>query len=225
MLWKELQNPENAPGRRFRAGMALADFTPPVATKTSDEWETVARFLAEQLLAEVKFNPGSFDAWLSVCAGLQGVLADPLQSVFLDRQRSQEDRSKSAVILSVLMRGRPQQLVDLALSAEAYQYTHMITAIRKGGTQSQSALEIAYNQPPATASEPIERQVADRRRKAHAAITLLEFQQTSPLIAVLSAADDPDLTHQAEYRLSELAVYADALHQLLPNATIPIRAA
>ncbi|MFO1019393.1 MAG: serine/threonine-protein kinase [Planctomycetales bacterium] len=101
-LWKELQNEESSPAHRFSAGLALVRVAPPPETSPPQRWQQQFKFLADQLVLQVKSNPGSFDFWVEALLPIRKHLFDPLRETFLSN--NQIDRSEAANILGVLAR-------------------------------------------------------------------------------------------------------------------------
>jgi serine/threonine protein kinase/formylglycine-generating enzyme required for sulfatase activity len=222
-FWAMLQDPLIAADRRFRAGLALGSFAPPSESSPDQKWQAASKELSHQLLAEILLDPGSYEPWIHEAGPLRHLLQPSLFDLFLDNDSSPENRANTASVLGDLMNDQPDALVKLVLNAEPSQYIRLAPVLKELGASGQSALESAYSKALATEQEPLDVRVESRRRKGAAAIALLEFEQTGPLMAVLSAIEDPDLTHQAEYHLSQLNVHSEILFDLLPSADPVLR--
>ncbi|MCA9009232.1 MAG: SUMF1/EgtB/PvdO family nonheme iron enzyme [Planctomycetaceae bacterium] len=234
-LWLLLNDSATPASKRFRAGLALGDLDPPSEALPEQKWQDVATFMSHQLLEEIASDPRAFAPWMLECHPLRNLLHAPLKTAFLDKARGTGDRAVTASILAELLNDQAQPLAELLLDADSSQYHRLIPALTELGVSAQSALETAYSRPlPAQSKseiDPVERHrqieaaVESRRRKGAAAIALLEFGQTGPLISVLTAVEDPDLTHQTEYRLSQLSVHPEMLFELMNSADTTLKAA
>ncbi len=223
-FWALLQNPQTPADQQFRAGLALGSFAPPSESSPDEKWQSASKLLSEQLLAEIQRDPGSYEPWIHEAWPLRHLLQPALLDLFLDKDGSPENRAETASVLGDLVYDQPESLVKLVLNSQPSQYIRLAPVLKNLGTSGQSALESAYSNALAPEQEPLHVRVESRRRKGAAAIALLEFGQTGPLMAVLSAIEDPDLTHQAEYRLSQLNMHPEILFDLLPSADTVLRA-
>jgi len=222
-LWVLLQDPQITEDRRFRAALALADFAPPSETSPDEKWQVVSKFVSNQLLAEIRSNPGAYEPWIRETRPLRNLLRPALEDLFLDKDSSPENRAETAAVIGSLLDDQAEILAKLILKSEPSQYQRLAPVLEQLGASGQSALESAYSKALVNESKPLDVYVESRRRKGAAAIALLEFEQTGPLMAVLAAIEDPDLTHQAEYRLSQLNVHPEILFELLPTANTVLR--
>jgi serine/threonine protein kinase/formylglycine-generating enzyme required for sulfatase activity len=223
-LWDELLQPKNLPGRRFRAAVALAWLDPPRPGPPSGHWPQASDFLSQQLIAELAADTTSVDSWIELLRPIRTVLYADLRAICVDAKRPGIDRHMAATVLGEFVADQPGQLTDLMLEVEPEQYALLLPKLQRLGDPAREALMAAFN-----ASIPAAGTVAQRRRpvkrRAHAAVALLEFARTEPLVAVLSATSDPDLCTSAEDRVSRLAARPDILLQLVQAADTTLRAA
>lgn len=220
-LWKELQTVESSPTRRFAAGVALVYVDPPTGDPPPQRWQQQFKFLADQLVLEIKSNPGSFDSWVEALQPIRKNLFNPLRETFLGN--NQIDRSEAANILGVFARDEPQILTELVLSADPDQYGKLSPRLKALGRPAQDSLTAVFNSPLPTDGK-IEARILARKRTAYAAVALLEFDQLEPIVSVFSSLDDRDLVSHAEDRLSRLAAHPETLHKLLNRSETRIRA-
>jgi serine/threonine protein kinase/formylglycine-generating enzyme required for sulfatase activity len=223
-LWNELLDEGSAAGRQFRAGAALARFDPPEQQTTSKHWSRAAPFLSSQLIAETATDPTSVDTWIESFRPVSGVLYAPLRKAFTDSRRAQIERHMATTVLGDFVADRPRELCNLMLEAEPWQYTILLPRFKKLGESAQAALTVEFRAPIPN-SGPIAERRRPARRRARAAIALMEFGQTQPLVEILSSASDFDLRTYAEDELSRGSVHPELLLDLVRTSETPRRAA
>ncbi len=221
---QELQAKTVDSSRRFRAGVALVGLEPPKLDSPDPLWMEQRAFLSEHLLEEINNNPDDLSPWIDALRPLRTLLYPPLLEIYQNSGRSDLDRSNSAQILSRFCGNEPRQLVELALTAEPYQYVIVRSALMASGDLARDELLANYHHP-FSDSGSFETRVQERKRHAYAAVALLDFQVNSPIHAILATTDDPDLTSHAENRLSRLAAHPELLIQMLEDQRVPIRGA
>jgi eukaryotic-like serine/threonine-protein kinase len=222
-LWNEASGPKNAPGRRFRAGAALASLDPPKPVESSGNWHKVSDFLARQLIAELAAETASVDSWIELLLPVRTPLYPDLRAIFVDSNRPAIDRHMAATVLGEFASDNAGQLVDLMLVAEPDQYAILLPKLHHLGDPAREALIAAFNAPIPTDGNADQRRQPVKRR-ANAAVALLEFGLVEPLVAVLSKTSDPDLCTYAEDRVSRLAARPDLLLQSVGAAGTGLRA-
>lgn len=216
-LWTELLDPRNEknPGRRFRAGAALATFEAPFDDSSMENWNQVGEFLAKELVAEIRANLGYIDQWVSALRPVRGVLYPQLDRLFSNSEASEIDRFAAATILADFAQDQPENLANLAVRSPAKEYPVMIARLKKLGHAGKHALESELNSSIPTTALPIE-QDRIKKRRAHAAVALLEFDVTEPLLSILSEqVVNPISATYAEDRLSKLGTHSPLLLKLI----------
>jgi formylglycine-generating enzyme required for sulfatase activity len=223
-LWDELLELKNPPSRRFRAGVALASLDPPKPGAPSGRWLPASDFLSKQLIAELAADTTSVDSWIELLMPIRAVLFADLRAIFVDSKRLAIDRHIAATVLGEFVADQSGELTDLVLEAEPEQYSVLLPKLHRLGEPARVALVAEFNASvPAAGPEAQRRSTAKRR--AHAAVALLEFGVTDSLVAVLSATSDPDLCTYAEDRASRISARPDILLQLIGAADTALRAA
>jgi serine/threonine protein kinase/formylglycine-generating enzyme required for sulfatase activity len=223
-LWSALSDEQSPASRRFRAGAALAAFEPPDPRAPSERWTRAAAFLCDRLIVETTTDPSSVDAWIESLRPLRGVLGPELRKVFTATKRPQIDRYVATLALGDFLADAPRELSDLMLEAEPWQYTMLLPRLKTLGEPAQAALTAEFRAP-IPASGPIAKRRGPARRRERAAITLMEFGQTQPLVEIFSPATDLDLRTYTEDDLSRGSVHPEMLLALIPNSETPLRAA
>jgi formylglycine-generating enzyme required for sulfatase activity len=223
-LWGELHETKHLAGRRFRAGAALAALDPPKPGAPAGRWQPESDFLSKQLITELTADTTSVDLWIGLLMPIRAVLSADLRAISVDATLAAIDRHMAATVLGEFVADQPAELTDLMLGAEPEQYAVLLPNLHRLGDPAREALLGDFN-----ASIPATGTAAQRRgpvrRRAHAAVALLEFGRADPLLAVLSATSDPDLCTYAEDRVSSVAARPDLLLQLISAADTPLRAA
>ena len=223
-LWNEVSESKNVAGRRFRAGVALASLDPPKADGTSGNWQKVSDFVARQLIAELAADTTSVDSWIELLLPVRAVLYPDLRAILVDAKRPEIDRHMAATVLGEFVADDAGKVTDLMLIAAPDQYALLLPKLHRLGDPAKEALIVAFNASIPPAGNADQRRGPVKRRR-HAAVGLLEFGPTEPLVTVLATTSDPDLCTYAEDRVSRLAVRPDLVLQLVPGAGTSLRVA
>jgi eukaryotic-like serine/threonine-protein kinase len=223
-LWEELLEARSPARRRFRAGVALASMDRTAADGGPGRWQQASGFLAEQLIAELAADTTAVDSWIELLTPVRAVLYADLRGIFVDTKRPQIDRHLAATVLGEFVALRPHELVDLMLEAEPEQYVLLLPKLHRLGEPAKETLVAEFNTSFPAAGLAEDRRIP-LRRHAHAAVALLEFGATEPLVATFSATSDPDLCTYAEDRVSSVAARPDLLLRLVETTRPPRRAA
>jgi formylglycine-generating enzyme required for sulfatase activity len=104
-LWQILSDPKADLDQRFRAGCALARYTP-----EHRGWEKVRGAVAGRLVNQPVFNLG---AWADNLKGVSNHLLVPLASFLQDEKRSGSERATIAGLYKILAQGQPDALPRL----------------------------------------------------------------------------------------------------------------
>ena len=216
-LWVDLRDARNDAPLRFRAGAALATLDSPQSANES-QWHQVSNVLAERLVAEIGTNFGDFDHWAGALRPARSVLFSDLDRIFSKADAADLDRYAAAMILSAFAVDQPQQLVDFALRATQKEYPVFIPRLKALQDVGRNLLLAEYQATiPADASR--ETRFRLEKRKAHAAVALLEFDDLEPLSFVLSMkTSDPGICSYAEEWLDKPGTHVDAMCRLLDRA-------
>jgi formylglycine-generating enzyme required for sulfatase activity len=128
------------------------------------------------------------------------------------------------MILTELVSDHPGNLADLALTARPREYPILIAKLKELGQRGEDAMHSEFAvQIPETATLDIRFSV--ERRKAYAAVSLIEFEKTEPLQDVLVAPVDSMLCTYAEDRLGSLGLHPENLLRLMNHASTDLKAA
>lgn len=222
-LWTELLAPasETNTGRRLRAGAALASLDPPVPSNPSTDWINSSSFLANQLVTEVRTNPGTFNAWVNALRPLRTILYTELDRIFT--KSSGQDYTAST-ILADFMADEATRLADLTVRATPRDYSTFLIPLRKLGDAAKLVLLTEFNQT-SSAAHSQDVQFKNDRRRAHAAVALLEFSVVDPVVTLLTAPVDSMLSTYTEDRIGNVNCHPEILLRLIGQADTPLRAA
>ena len=222
-LWEELSNPKNSVQRRLRAGAALAKFDAPDDANPSDNWRAASGFLAAQLVSETDTNPSAFNDWVSALRPTRNVLYSDLHRIFASPESPEKSSHAAAKVLADFAAGQAEKLVDLVYRAKPSDYEVLSPRLKELGHEGEAALLREYNlKSPDGAAITVKNEFAKRR--AYAAVTLLEFENTPPLLEILSVSEDPTLSTYAEDRLSKLGIQPEIVYRLMTHAETNLRA-
>lgn len=241
-LWKRLLDPLKSPSDRFRAGLALIRLDPPDVQKPNQKWTGVFPFLADQLVEEVKLNPETYGPWGKELKSFRELLYPRLFAIFAPETEAglgEVDRNHAATLLGDLYQDNPRILVALILDSDQSQFDNLKHHLFDPEQQSTIRSELlgAFNQaiPPLHLETPPARQnpefqpavernrkkVDDHlrliRHKAHAAVALLEFDVSGPVLVSLAPSETPDLQSHTEDRLSRLGTKPETLFKLMQS--------
>ncbi|MBS0263545.1 MAG: SUMF1/EgtB/PvdO family nonheme iron enzyme, partial [Planctomycetes bacterium] len=131
--WDILMDSSELPGRRLRAGCALARWSPADA-----RWSTHVDDLVAMLVAE---SPAHAPQWAESLGPARNLLIDPLRSAF--QRRDEPDVALvAATFISLYLHDQCDQLVALAFSAVPRQLPVIINALRHHGAEASAPLKL-----------------------------------------------------------------------------------
>lgn len=225
-LWKDLQaaQSDGETERVFRTGCALATFDKPEADQLSPRWQSAISNLAELLIAEIRTDLGSLHHWVEALRPIRKPLSIELERRYSDLKSTEVDRFTIVSLLADFMSDTPVALINIAFKSRTRaEYDRIISPIRQLGESAKVALFEEYaKQIPRY--DLIDELNEAEKRKAFAAIGLLEFQQIDPLFAVLRSSVDCMLNTYAEDRLSRMCLHPELLFKHIDVADAELRA-
>jgi serine/threonine protein kinase/formylglycine-generating enzyme required for sulfatase activity len=223
-LWDELLETMHPAGRRFRAAAALAALDPQKSGTSAGRWQQQSGFLSRQLIAELTTDTTAVNTWIRLMMPIRAVLCADLRTISVDGGRTAIERHLSTTVLAEFVADQPGELTALLLETAPEQYAILLPKLHRLGDPARETLLQDFNAP-IPANGIAEKRRGPVRRRANAAVALLEFSSTEPLLAVLSTTSDPDLCTYAEDRASSVAARPDLLLRLVSAADTPLRAA
>ncbi len=181
IFWSAMRDPQQSSPRRFRAGMALAQFEPvgPRWTQADDE------FLATQLLNANLDDQRDLRNCLKPIAGR---LIPILRQRFGDSSSRESIRDSAAQALADYAREDLVLIADLVSRSSATQYELLLPVLRDQSairTEALSSLSLIAGTPPTGDPTEPERLAAGKRR-ARAAIALVQLGASRPALGSLS---------------------------------------
>jgi formylglycine-generating enzyme required for sulfatase activity len=205
-LWNELLNTAAGARSRLRAAMALATYDSPGASGTNGRWEGAASFIADELLAEARQEPGQYEPLALAFTPLADLLIEPLSAVFRDRARNATERNLATSILASYAQHTPTTLSELAVDADGEQFLKLFPILQsqKNSATRQLFDGLVHTVPAAELSQ-VER-VRLGQRRAAAAIALLRQGERESIFDALRVGDDPESRTQFIHRLRERGV-------------------
>ncbi|MGE3840290.1 MAG: SUMF1/EgtB/PvdO family nonheme iron enzyme [Vicinamibacterales bacterium] len=202
------------PQRRFRAGLALADYVPESdATSWSEEDVT---YVAEQLVsANPEFQPLLRDALRPIRPRLLG----DLERIFADARATEAQRLSAANACADYEVGDISKLSQLLTLANPEQFVvlYPIVAASPSPATLHDLATIAATPPP-DALGSVER-VPFGQRRANAAISLLRLGERAKILRVFDVTDDPEALTQFIFRCRPRQVGVEALLECLQLAS------
>lgn len=225
-LWAELHDTARPVEKRLRAGAALAKFDPCDSDRLSEDWQKSARFLADSLVREIGANLGDFNPWVAAFKPARDALTPELRGIFANANANvaDVDRYTAAMVLADFSEDRPAMLASLILMARPKEYSVLAPKLRTLGERGADALRAEFSKSVSDETTAESRNELERR-KAYAAVSLIEFDVIDPLISVLSAPVDSMLASYAEDRLSSLGLRPQTLYRISDGATTEVQAA
>ncbi len=211
-MWQDLRT-SPAPAVRFRAGLALAEFTP-----ESSAWsEEDLAFLARQL---IEATPGDQPYLRGALQPIHGLLLAPLQTLLREPRLDPTLRQAAAIAFLEYAPDDATALTDMACESEADQYRPFLQRIAELGKNSSNhaailkTLRNRVKPGPQPVTEE-EQNVVEGRRRARVAITLLRFGERAEALATLKVADNPEALAQFVVRARSFGVTLEELADCL----------
>ncbi len=122
-LWRDFRNPMLADDRRFRAGIALADYD-----VTSTQWKDEDYlFLSRQLVNSDPESQPRLRRWLST---LQADLISPLVDLFHEADASERQQAGTANALKEFAANDQEKILALLCDATITQYTILFDMLK-----------------------------------------------------------------------------------------------
>ena len=199
---------------RFRAAAVLAAVEAPDFAMKLDE--SIARFVSNQLLAEISENRLLLHPWVKIFHPVREDLRNHLSSVFEDNERGESDREVAALILAEYVANNPEHLVELLLKATPKQHRIVLPRLEYHREPAVSLLQTTYDQAPTNETYD-ERSILTTRR-ARAAALLFVLGEKTPAWNALGQTEDIELTSVLEVRLAELGSRAEEVYAMLQVA-------
>ena len=190
-FWSAMHDPSQSPQRRFRAGMALARFEPEGARWTNADDE----FLATQLLNSNPDDQRDLRGCLNLIAGR---LVPILRKQFSDANVRESVRESAAQALADYAREDPDLIADLVSRSSASQYQLLFPVLRDQITIRTEAIfllgSIAGKAPTGELTES--ERLAEGRRRARAAIALVQLGEPRAALSAFGGPSDPEASTQ-----------------------------
>ncbi|WP_010585078.1 bifunctional serine/threonine-protein kinase/formylglycine-generating enzyme family protein [Schlesneria paludicola] len=224
-MWGVLRDPQHDAGQRLRAAVGVANVDHASVQKDEAHWREVSGFVVKQLVAEVGKNLGRFDQWVAVLRPVRSVLFFELDRVFSKLDESDVDRYVAAMILADFAADDPPRLVDLAVRATEKEYQVFVPRLK---AQKDTTYPLLIDEYKTMIPEDVSRDERFRigKRKAHAAVALMEFDQFEPMQSFLvPMSADPTISSYVENRISKLATRPESLIRMLEIADVNFRSA
>lgn len=224
-MWAVLRDPKHSSGQRLRAAIGVASIDEESAENDEARWKDVSGFIVKQLVAEVGKNFGGFDQWMAVLRPVRSALFFELDRIFSKLDESDVDRYVAAMILADFAADDPHRLVDLALRATEKEYQVFVPRLKAQSDAVRSLLIAEYR-----LSIPDEASRDDRfrvgKRKAHAAVALMEFDDFEPFQSMLAqVTEDPTMCSYVENRVAKLGTHREYLIRMLERSNVHFRSA
>jgi serine/threonine protein kinase/formylglycine-generating enzyme required for sulfatase activity len=219
-LRHDVTDPKLPSGARFRAGAALARCSESGPLPEFVDWQTVAPFLASELVATTEVDPASYDSWLRQLRPIQREMIPELARIFRDAGRSTFQRNLSATVLSSLLDDDDPLLADLGTDATPTQMSRLRAKLQRQRPTILGRLrEIVLADTPPAAGETGRDLVAKRR--AHAAALLLDMAQPEQALKILQFEADPRSEAYLIARLAECRTDPELLLRKLQEPQTP----
>jgi formylglycine-generating enzyme required for sulfatase activity len=204
-LWSFLEQSHGDADQRFRAACALAAYSPDDVAR----WEKIRAEVANKLVTENVFVVAQ---WKKALQPVHGLLLQPLAAIFQDRQRSETDRDTAASLLADYASDKPELIAELVMDADSQrQYASLFARLQENQERARELMTGELARP--LAPDPGGKEEAAARRKAQAAVALLQLGQIEPLEALLRRGPDPRVRGWFVHRLGPLGTEPRALMQ------------
>jgi formylglycine-generating enzyme required for sulfatase activity len=210
-LWSELENGAADPDQRLRAACALAAYAPDDITR----WAKVSGDVAKKLVTENVLLVGQ---WKKALQPVRGVLLEPLATIFRDGKRSETDRDMAASLLADYAGDKPELIAELVKDADSSrQFTGLFARLQ---AEKQRAVDLMKQE----LAEPLPKDLAGTheapaRRRAQAAVVLMQLEQPDSVRPLLRRDADPRVRTWVIHRLGPLNTEPNMLLRWLERET------
>ncbi len=212
-LWGTLREERAPADRRFRAGLALADYVPESDASWSKE---DFNFIAQQLVsANAEFQPLLRENLRPIARRL----LPSLTTIFGDSTATEAQRLSAANAFADYAASDIDKLSKLLLVATPEQYAvlyPLVSAVPSPATISQLSKVAATLPPDDLGTVP---RIAFGQRRANAAATMLRLGEGEKVLPVFDWTDDPEAMTQFIFRCKPRGIGVERLLDLLDLVT------
>jgi eukaryotic-like serine/threonine-protein kinase len=202
-LWSLLEGAQGDNDQRFRAACALAAYSP----DDSGRWAKVSGEVANKLVTE---NILLIGQWKKALQPIRGPLLEPLAAIFRDGKRSETDRNTVASLLADYALDKPDLLAELVKDADTpRQYSDLFARLEADKGRAAALMKQELAQP--LAADPAGTREALARRRAQAAVALVQLGQADLVRPLLRRHADPRARTWLIHRLGPLGTDPRAL--------------
>ena len=199
--------------QRLRAACALAAYSP----DDSARWTKLGGEVANKLVTE---NILLIGQWKKAFQPVRDHLLEPLAAIFRDGQRSETDRNMAASLLADYASDKPELLAELVKDADSpRQYKDLFARLATERSKAAELMKQEIGQPlPPDATGKDE---SLPRRRAQAAVALVQLGQTDPVRPLLRRGPDPRVRTWLIHRLAPLGTDPGVMLRWLESETEP----
>jgi serine/threonine protein kinase/formylglycine-generating enzyme required for sulfatase activity len=187
---KSLQNEQENPDRRLRAGMALAGLLGEGPAASDTALQANAGFLAAHLVEELLTHPDRYNEWLAALHPARAALVSPLEAIFRGTGQTDSARLLAATILARFAGDDRNTLIELLLGADTRQFPVILRALSGFRAEAYEHFGGLIHAAPPAAAKP-EDKAAFVERQANAAIALHHWGDSDRLWPLLRHSSDP----------------------------------
>jgi len=214
-LWRLLKSPEDELGRRFRAAVALATYSP-----TDQRWEHSSEWVAEQLIAQPSLV---VRRWVDGLRPVKQRLIPALTALVREPAGARASPTVAAEILADYAAGQPDALAGALADAAPESFHVLFPPLQADTERGVHAVDSLLDAVRATADLAPDREASQR---VNLAIARLRLGKGDRLWPILKASSDPRARSFAIDRIAVLGCNpADLLVQLETEPDDSIRAA
>ena len=194
---------------RFQAACALASYAP-----EDERWSQIVDFVARRL---VTLEASALVAWRDALRPVNGQLIKPLSMVYRDKAQSQTSRIYAAETLTDFAANHADELFDLLVDAELFQFPVIFEKLAPKDTVVALARERISKKSLEQASQD-EKDVWVRRQ-TNAAVCLFRLGDADAVWPLLKHSSDPSLRSMIVDRLPRLGADPGPLANRLRHET------
>jgi formylglycine-generating enzyme required for sulfatase activity len=210
-LWAWLDSGEGDADSRFRAACALAAYAPGDGAR----WEKNRGEVANKLVTE---NLLLVPQWQKILQPVSGQLLDPLAVIFRDTNRPETDRNMAASLLADYAAEKSDMLAELVKDADSpRQYAGLFARLEADKEHAAELMKREVVQP--LAPDPASRNEMLARRRAQAAVALVQLGQIDSVRPLLHRVPDPRVRTWLIHRLGPLGTDPRTLLRWLNGET------
>ncbi len=218
-LWKTLLNEKADSNLRFRSALALATLDPPSGDANSEQWQSVASFVGNQLMDHIAEQPRVYLGLVECIRPAKSVVFQPLWKAIRDPSESQRRDLAINCVMDLYADDLPR-LADVLLDVRGPRTVAVLKSLGKNFDDIHSLLTQTVDSSP-DLEDPKAVQNRKANRQANAAILLMAQSADETVWPLLHHSKIPDSRSWLIDRISRFEIAPAKLLNRLESAEDP----